>query len=278
MANLTIPIVLAAVFILGTLVGSFLNVVIVRYQSGLGLGGRSKCFSCGKTLTWYELFPMWSFLFQRGRCGTCKSAISWQYPIVELLTGVVFLALFVKFFVVGRAFEEVTSVNLSYFFYALLIAGLFIIISAYDFKHAVIPNGFVYALDIAAFGGLFSGMHFDLVAFAAGVFFFLFFGAIWFFSQGRAMGFGDAKLALGIGWLLGPSQGISALLVAFWSGAVIGILLVGISRMRGLFLPKKYFTLKSEIPFGPFLALGALISFLLNLTVGTFTSLLSFYV
>ena len=92
------------------------------------------------------------------------------------------------------------------------------------------------------------------------------------------MGLGDAKLSLGIGWLLGTAQGVSALLVAFWLGTIVGLLLIGISKIRALFLPGKYFTLKSEIPFGPFLAFGALIAFLFHLDVGMLTSLLSFYV
>lgn len=265
------------VFIFGTLIGSFLNVVVARYQSGLSLAGRSKCFSCGKTLSWHELFPLLSFVFQKGRCKTCKSKISWQYPLVEFLTGIIFLSLFIKFFIAGPAFEEVTYASIFYFFYALFIVSLLIVISAYDFKHSIIPNDFVYTLNVAAFAGLFVGGNFNTQAFITGVVFFIFFGALWFFSDGRAMGFGDAKLALGIGWLLGPAQGISALLSAFWLGAIVGILLIGASKTRALFLPAKYFTLKSEIPFGPFIIFGAFIAFLFNLDIDTFISLLSFY-
>ena len=92
------------------------------------------------------------------------------------------------------------------------------------------------------------------------------------------MGFGDAKFAMGIGWLLGPAQGISALLIAFWSGAIIGMLLVGASNIHTLFLARKSFTLKSEIPFGPFLAFGAYVSFLFNLDLAALAPLLFFYV
>ncbi|MBI5005118.1 MAG: prepilin peptidase [Candidatus Lloydbacteria bacterium] len=276
----TIFIYLAAVafFVFGTIIGSFLNVVIARYQTGLGLGGRSQCFSCGNILAWYELFPIISFLFQKGRCKTCKSAISWQYPIIELLTGVIFLALFFKFFIVGQAFMGAAYTDIALFFSVLFIACLFIIISVYDFKHAIIPNNFIYAVDAVAFAGLFVGARMNTAAFITGVAFFLFFALLWLLSGGRAMGFGDAKFALGIGWLLGPAQGISALLVAFWSGAVIGVLLVGASHIHTLFLARKSFTLKSEIPFGPFLAFGACVSFLFNLDVGVFISLLSFHV
>jgi prepilin signal peptidase PulO-like enzyme (type II secretory pathway) len=124
---------------------------------------------------------------------------------------------------------------------------------------------------------LFVGASFDYHAFITGAVFFLFFAALWFVSRGRAFGFGDAKLAVSIGWLLGPSLGVSALLIAVWSGALVGILLMTASGMRALFLHGKYFTLKSEIPFGPFLAFGTLVAFLLRLDLGTVMSLLSFY-
>ncbi|MBI5004625.1 MAG: prepilin peptidase [Candidatus Lloydbacteria bacterium] len=265
-----------AIFVFGTIIGSFLNVVVARYQSGLTMGGRSKCFVCGKTLGWRELFPIVSFLLQKGRCKTCKSAISWQYPVIELLTGLVFLALFAKFFFYGSNVGLYENVVL--LLYTLFIASLLIVIAGYDFKHSVIPDGFVYAFDLAAFGSLFAGGVFNAQAGIAGGVFFLFFGALWLFSRGRAMGFGDAKLALGLGWLLGFAQGIAALLVAFWSGTIIGLLLIGISKIRTLSLPGKYFTLKSEIPFGPFLVFGALISFLFRLDVSMLVPLFSFYV
>src|ERR1700752_70221 len=86
-----------AAFVFGTIIGSFLNVVALRYNTGFSLGGRSRCFSCGKTLYWYKLIPLFSFLIQGGRCRKCHSQISIQYPLVEALTGLVFLGLFLKF-------------------------------------------------------------------------------------------------------------------------------------------------------------------------------------
>lgn len=72
----------------GLIVGSFLNVVILRMNTGKTLGGRSMCLSCNKKLEWYELIPLVSFIIQRGRCTKCHSKISWQYPIVEAITAV----------------------------------------------------------------------------------------------------------------------------------------------------------------------------------------------
>src|SRR3989338_2003903 len=83
-------------FILGLIIGSFLNVVICRFKAR-PLGGRSACMSCQSKLSWYELIPLFSFLSLGGRCRNCKTRISIQYPLVELATGIIFSLLFVKF-------------------------------------------------------------------------------------------------------------------------------------------------------------------------------------
>ena len=83
----------SGVFILGAIIGSFLNVVILRYGTK-SLGGRSECPSCGKKLVWFELIPIFSFLFLRGKCGSCGRKISWQYPLVEISTGLICLLIF----------------------------------------------------------------------------------------------------------------------------------------------------------------------------------------
>src|SRR5690242_17998674 len=81
-------------FILGTIIGSYINVVVLRYHTGRSsVTGRSLCFSCGKTLSWYELVPIFSFLFLNGKCLGCNSRISYQYPIVEFITGILFLGI-----------------------------------------------------------------------------------------------------------------------------------------------------------------------------------------
>jgi prepilin signal peptidase PulO-like enzyme (type II secretory pathway) len=86
--------VAAAFFVFGSIIGSFLNVLILRFNTGATFGGRSKCFSCGRELRWYDLVPILSFLFLRGRCRFCKSKISLQYPTVELITGLIFTGVF----------------------------------------------------------------------------------------------------------------------------------------------------------------------------------------
>ena len=236
------------VFIFGAIIGSFLNVVIYRYHTGKTVGGRSQCLTCGKTLTARELIPIFSFFTQRGKCRKCGAKISRQYPLVEIATGLLFLLIY----------------TLHPALYALLyhwiVASILVVIVAYDIRHTIIPDGFAYPFAILAFlYGLFSP--------PVGVSLFWFvlsgpllavpFAFLWLVSQGRWMGLGDAKLALGIGWFLGWYQGLSALIIAFWIGAIVGILL--------LFLKSKRFTMKSEIPFGPFLILGMWIVFFCNI-------------
>ena len=232
------------IFIFGIVIGSFLNVVILRYDTGESIiRNRSRCFSCGKRLNWYELIPIVSFVVQKGRCRNCKNKISIQYPLVELLTGFLFLAVFLKL-----GYSLITG-------YWLLITSLLIIIAVYDLKHQVIPDKFVYLFNFFAFLNLFriSNFEFRIYDFITGLIFFGFFALIWLVSRGNWMGLGDAKLSLGIGWLLGLFKGILALLFSFWTGALAGIFL--------LFFFKREYNLKSRIPFGPFLILGIIIAF-----------------
>src|SRR3989344_2772978 len=84
-------------FILGLIIGSFLNVVVFRFNTQRSFGGRSGCMTCQNKLSWSELVPLLSFFVLRGRCRNCKAKISIQYPIVELISGLVFAGLFLKF-------------------------------------------------------------------------------------------------------------------------------------------------------------------------------------
>lgn len=247
--------------ILGLFVGSFLNVVINRFNTGVSIAtGRSRCFSCGKDLSPLELFPIFSYVFQRGKCAKCKSKISVQYPLVELVTGALFASVATAINPLESFASFVLTLDL------LVIFSLLIVISVYDIKHTIIPNFFVYSFiglsliykfviyKVALLSPIFI-VYDMLFGFALFIAFFL----LWFLSGGRAMGFGDAKLVLGIGIFLGYQKGIIALLLAFWIGAVVGIIL--------LFLKHKSFTMKSEIPFGPFLVLGTIISFFFQITI-----------
>mgnify|MGYP001613694074 CR=1 FL=1 len=270
-------------FVLGTLIGSFLNVVILRYNTGKHIFGwkeRSICFSCSKKLAWHELVPVVSFCFLGGRCRGCKSRISWQYPLVEITTGLIFVGIF------AQNFPIIFSL------FAVAIWSSLIVITVYDLRHKIIPDGLVYAFIILSFlaAAIFpSGGGGFLHSLFAGAVFFTFFAGLWLISGGRWLGFGDAKLVLGVGFLLGLARGLSALTLAFWIGAVVSIFLLGLNWLAKKLangaamanssaggeaiqfgrLRSRLFTLtmKSEIPFAPFIILGALIAFFWNIDI-----------
>jgi leader peptidase (prepilin peptidase)/N-methyltransferase len=250
------------IFLFGLIIGSFLNVVIYRYNTGFSLGGRSQCFSCGKALQWYELVPVFSYLYQRGKCAGCGSKISWQYPLVELVTGLLFLGIW--------------QLDISPFLLPLylIVWSLLVVIAAYDLRHKIIPDGLVFGFAGVSFVALIleallpNFRHLELMLVANGILAALvlagFFWFLWFISKGKWMGFGDAKLSLGVGLLLGLKLGISAIAFAFWIGAIAGVLLILFSKL----LPGRVFvTMRSEIPFAPFIIIGTALVFFFQIDV-----------
>ncbi len=255
-----ISIITTFFFVFGLIIGSFLNVVILRYNTQRNLGGRSSCMNCQKELLWHELIPVVSYLTLKGRCAHCQSKISIQYPLVELVTGLIFAGLFLKFRDIFYVNTYVFSFTMA--FYATMFS-LLIIIAVYDLRHKIIPNTLALFFGALAFLGMFlfssSGFYPHIpsaLEFLSGIFIALPFALIWLISRGTWMGLGDAKLALGLGWLLGLSRVLSGVVVAFWSGAIVGLLLIAFSKKHGM---------KSEIPFAPFLVFGAIIAFLFEL-------------
>ncbi len=249
---------ISSFFILGAIVGSFLNVVILRYNTGRSISGRSSCLSCGKKLFWYNLIPIISFLVQKGRCDNCKSAVAAQYPIVESVTAIIFS--FIGFSLVSG---PISAFSLLYALYEAIIFALLIVISAYDIRHKIIPDGLVYffiGLSALSLFGFFNETRtFLFPHLFAGIGLAAFPTILWLVSRGRWMGLGDAKLLLGVGFILGPWLGISALVYAFWIGALFSLFLLS---ARG-----KEVTMKSEIPFGPFIVLGMAIAYFFNLNL-----------
>lgn len=221
------------VFVFGLCVGSFLNVVIVRLQTGETLGGRSHCPRCRHRLAWIDLVPVISFLVLYGACRYCKTKISLQYPLVELSTGLIFLFIFVFF-----------ASHMLFWFY---IASSLIVIFVYDLKHFIIPDKILFPAIMIAF--LFDiandpfmiTSYFTAAALASG-----FFLVIYIVSRGRWIGFGDVKLAILLGLLLGWPAIITGLFLAFWLGAIAGIILMVAHRGK----------LKTQMPFAPFLIMG----------------------
>ena len=247
-------------FVFGLVIGSFLNVVIFRYNTHRSFGGRSGCMSCQKKLSWYELVPVFSYIGLGGRCKGCKTGISIQYPLVEIITALFFGGLFIKF--QDIFFANTVSFTITYAYYAVMFS-LLLVIAVYDLKHKIIPDILALVFGILAFFSMFLFTNFGfsphipaLLDLFSGIFISVPLALMWLFSRGTWMGLGDAKLAIGLGWMLGFSRMLSGLVLAFWSGAIVGLILMAFS--------KKY-RMKSEIPFAPFLVLGTLLAFIFEL-------------
>src|SRR3989344_8457006 len=231
---------------IGTVVGSFLNVIALRYGTNQSpFWGRSFCPVCGRKLSVIDLVPVFSFIFLRGKCGTCRAKISWQYPLVEILTAIIFLFLFKSPL-------------------ALIAWCVLIVIMIYDWRHKIIPDGLALAFGILALiitivSNLGSNLFWPLLwgpLFASP--FFLF----WYFSGGKWMGLGDAKLGLGLCLLLGAFS-VEAILLTFLIGAVVSLLIVGWQSWRK---SQGRITMKSEVPFAPFLFAATFLVYFFNIS------------
>ncbi len=255
--------------ILGSILGSFLNVVALRYNTGFSINGRSGCFVCGKKLAWYELIPIVSYVIQQGHCRECSAKISPQYFLVELGS-----ALF--FAVFGLYYMDTLLTGSTIGFLGMLvqfiIACCLIVIFLYDMRHKIIPNGVAYTFIVFALVYMVLGIAPEIITgnvsaytalnkIVAGILVTAPLAALWDVSQGRWIGWGDIKLALGIGSVLGLTLGFSALLIAFYLGAFIGIVMLFTSRNAHM---------RTEIPFGPFLIIAFYIVFFTGLNVITF--------
>lgn len=253
---------LSITFILGTLIGSFLNVVIYRLHTGRSVNGRSHCMSCGETLRWYELFPIVSYFFLRARCRYCSSYIPVRYLTVEVLMGVWFLYSYMLF---GGEIPL-------FVFYAVLGAVLLVII-LYDIRHTIIPDELTLLVFVLACikllfidGGILTLSIKDVLGpvlggLGAGGFFY----ALWLYSKGRWVGLGDAKLAVPLGMMAGLSEVVSMVVLSFWTGAAISVALLGLKRLfqagtTALRFALPRLTIQSEVPFAPFLILGFLLA------------------
>lgn len=267
-------IIFIIVFLLGTIIGSFLNVVIYRFNTSRSvIVGRSMCMTCSHTLRWYEMIPVLSFLAQKGKCRSCATTISHQYPLVEAITGIVFAIIAFHFLPIIYISVNTFVFLLSFF---VFLFSILIVIAVYDIRHKVIPDRLVYTfaffalvstfINTTGIGSLF--MKPSLEVFSAGIVLALPFALIWLFSKGRLMGLGDAKLILGIGWLFGYAQGIAVIVISFWIGAVFSIIALLFSRMN--------VNMKTEIPFAPFLILAMIIVLYTGINFFELSSLLSF--
>lgn len=186
--------------------------------------------------------------------------------MVEFATAVVFAL--VSWNMLAPFYAMYSLIDILLLLIALFVFSILIVIFVYDLYHKIIPDKFSLMFSVAAFIGLIITHQSALLTFPyyldllAGPIFALPFYILWKVSNGRWIGLGDAKLAIGIGWFLGFSSGLSALALAFWVGAALSILLMYIPSI----LPKKHrLTWKSEVPFGPFLIFATLVIYLTHL-------------
>jgi leader peptidase (prepilin peptidase)/N-methyltransferase len=246
--------IVAALF--GAIIGSFLNALLYRFNTGLSIArGRSRCMRCGHTLTFFDLMPIISYLGLRGRCRHCGTRISIQYPLIEGIAALVSVATLLT----------APTPLLYVLWFCTWMTLLFILV--YDLRHMVIPwsaSGTLAALSLVIlFLGSGSFVIPGIWALMAGPLCALPLFLISLFSGGRAMGWGDGIVMLPLGWLLGLSAGASALMMAFWIGAILGLLLM-LFQFLGWKGVRSRLTMSSEIPFAPFLVLGAGIAYFLH--------------
>jgi leader peptidase (prepilin peptidase)/N-methyltransferase len=241
-------------FLFGLCIGSFLNVVIYRLPRGEGLGGRSHCPHCKAQLSWVDLIPLVSFVLLRARCRRCRAPIAWRYPLVELTTGLLALA-------IVHRFGFTAAAGLYFAFSAALVA-----VTLIDLDWKIIPDvitlpgvavglGAVVAAELAARVGLDppslvvgpSRAIAGAVGGAAGLWIVAF--AYRRVTGIEGLGFGDVKLAALLGAFLGGAGVFLTILLAAAAGSLVGVILIASGRG----------TSRTALPFGTFLAPAGLL-------------------
>lgn len=261
MSNISLVGIVAAV--LGLIVGSFLNALSFRFNTGKSImHGRSQCMHCGHTLSALDLIPLISYLLLGGKCRYCGARISLQYPAVE--TSAALLAFGV--------YATTPTLPLFAFWFLVWMVLLFIVV--YDLRHTIIPWSCSVLLLFLSVVSLFLFQIPSPSMLLAGPALALPLILLSLFSGGTWMGWGDGALELALGWLLGLLSGLTALTLGIWSGAIAGVFLVLYSQLVAK-KSKVGFTMKSELPFAPFLALGAVLVYFFH--VDLFSNLVSLW-
>lgn len=229
--------------IAGLIIGSFLNVCIYRIPLGRSIAyPPSACAECGHKLSPLDLVPVFSYLFLKGKCRYCGKKISFIYPAVELLTGALFLLLYIRF-----------SLSYAFLFY-LITAALLIIASFVDIAHQEIPDGIVIALIIT--GALYTVLDLSnwldhVIGFFAGGLPLLLIAVIaQYVFKKEAMGGGDIKLMAALGLIAGWKLILLGLFLGILAGALFSALMMLFKKVKS----------SQAIPFGPFLAAGFMLS------------------
>ena len=224
---------LSSLFLLGLIFGSFVSAVSYRIPRNINFTkGRSFCDSCKKELFWYDNIPLFSYLLYQGKSRCCKKNISIRYPLIEIISGIMAVLLFLHF-----------GIMQFLIFYSIFLITLTIFII--DLEHQIIPDGLSWILillgligillspqNINLYSSLFSGFVFSFALLLLHI-----------ITKGKGMGLGDVKLAIGLGIILNLSKGLTWLMLSFLTGGVIASILLITGRAK----------LKTKIAFGPFL-------------------------
>ncbi len=229
------------IIVLGLIIGSFLNVVIYRFPRNESIVfPASHCPNCGTQLKVLDLMPIFSFILSKGRCRYCKEKISYQYPLVELLTSFFFFGLYYRY-----------GISIYLFIY-LILTTMLIVSSFIDLNYQIIPNKITYLGIMFGFIISFIFSHLTIkLSFLGIVLPALFLLLIIFITRG-GMGMGDVKLVAMIGSFIGPLYTFFSIFIGAFLGSVVGLILIGM----------KLKDRKSRIAFGPFIAAGSLLMIL----------------
>lgn len=243
-------------FIVGLIIGSFLNVVIYRLRLMESITGRSYCPHCKNKISWYDNIPLLSFVLLRAKCRTCKGEISWQYPLVEFFSGAIFLLVAKYFLIIGN------TVTYGETFFYLIIFSLLLVLLAYDWKFMEVPIlifwiilgvsavYFIY-VDLTSLQLGMNMMSSKIIAGLVGGFIaWIFFFSLVFFSKEKWMGWGDVYIGFLVGFILGWSNILMGLLLSFTIGATYAIIAMVVGDKN----------MKSQIPFIPFLVTGTILT------------------
>lgn len=240
------------IFVFGIVIGSFLNVVILRLPHGRKTNGRSECPHCHNVLSAGELVPIFSYLWLKGKCRHCRTKISRRYLYIEIISGLLAALTYL-------IYPVADLLSLIVFLRALFIVFTLIVVFSIDYEHGLILDRVVFPATFILFFINFvidfirpATWQNSLVLFGllSGFGLFLFFGALHYLSKGRSMGFGDVKLSAFLGLATPGALLLMNLFFAFFLGSLVGGLLI-------IFKGRK---LKSQVPFGTFLAIGTLVA------------------
>ncbi len=257
-------------FTVGLLIGSFLNVCILRIPARtFWSSSRSQCPSCQQLIPAWLNIPVLSFLWLRGRSRCCYTPISWQYPVVELLTGVLFAFIYSRFPFWDFATFHFSLPNLLRFLHGSILFSVLLVCLGIDIRHHIIPD--VLSLPLILFSIPVFLVHPELtgkssllgILFGGGVIY-LIAWSYFLIRKEEGIGFGDAKLLAGIGGWLGYQAVLPTLLIASVVGSILGVSFVAFQAIKSHKIALQS-SLRLEIPFGPFLVLGAFLYFFFDI-------------